>query len=283
MVLFSEEEAGLLEALTVESIGIFEDLAYRFSLDVLGEDDLTLLLDGAYIEAVSQRKEIVDELGVHLDLVGVEVPEEHQEQVVVVVRVFSLPLLFLSEVHREGLLENIRSTGQDYLVTVDGFTFNDEGYVAEFCYVQQTEIVSLVVSLHCSDGVHLALGNLLRSSESARSFFAFIHLFRKHNIVKCLTGGINFVSRSRLSLLLVGLALLPVAVGIFEYLRVGPLLPHSHLLVLHLVFNLLAVHCLCTLNCPARKALRVKQVQDDGVVDSLLVLFIIHNQYSTVR
>ena len=63
-------------------------------------------------------------------------PEEHQEQVVVVVRVFGLTLLFLSKVHREGLLKNIRSTRQDYLMAVDGLTFNDQSDVTEFCYVQ---------------------------------------------------------------------------------------------------------------------------------------------------
>jgi hypothetical protein len=54
VVLLSEEEAGLLQALTVESVCVFKDLAHGLSVDVLSQDNLALLLDRAYVEAISQ-------------------------------------------------------------------------------------------------------------------------------------------------------------------------------------------------------------------------------------
>jgi hypothetical protein len=54
VVLLSEEQTGLLQALTIESISVFKDLAYSLSVDVLCQYDLALLLDRAYVETISQ-------------------------------------------------------------------------------------------------------------------------------------------------------------------------------------------------------------------------------------
>ena len=69
MVLFGEEEAGLLEALAVEGVGVLEDLAHALNGDVLGEDLLAPLLEGRHVEAVGEREEFVDVLGLDLDRV----------------------------------------------------------------------------------------------------------------------------------------------------------------------------------------------------------------------
>jgi len=62
--------------------------------------------------------------------------EEHQEEIVRHVRVSSFTLFFLCKVHREGLLENIRSTGQHYLMAVNGFTFYYQSDVTELSHVE---------------------------------------------------------------------------------------------------------------------------------------------------
>ena len=69
VVLFSEEEAGLLEALAVEGVGVLEDLAHALNGDVLGEDLLAPLLERGHVEAVSEREQLVDVLGLDLDRV----------------------------------------------------------------------------------------------------------------------------------------------------------------------------------------------------------------------
>lgn len=55
MVLFSIKEAGFFKTLTVKCISVLKDLAYSLCVDVLCEYNFALLLDGAYIETISQR------------------------------------------------------------------------------------------------------------------------------------------------------------------------------------------------------------------------------------
>ena len=54
MVLLSEEKTCLFESLTVEGVGVFEDLADTFHRDLLCQNLLTPLLEGWYVEAVGQ-------------------------------------------------------------------------------------------------------------------------------------------------------------------------------------------------------------------------------------
>ena len=56
VVLLCEEKAGLLESFAVEGVCILEDLANGLNIDVLGQDLLALLLEGADIEPVGELK-----------------------------------------------------------------------------------------------------------------------------------------------------------------------------------------------------------------------------------
>lgn len=64
MILFCEEQAGLLEPVAVEIVGVLEDLADGLNVDVLGENVLTLSLDGLNVVAVGEliRVRIIKEL-----------------------------------------------------------------------------------------------------------------------------------------------------------------------------------------------------------------------------
>lgn len=54
VVLFCEEQASLLQALTVEGVRVFEDLAHRLDCDVLSQDHLAALFERRYVESVSE-------------------------------------------------------------------------------------------------------------------------------------------------------------------------------------------------------------------------------------
>jgi hypothetical protein len=56
VVFFSKEKAGFFETLAVEGISVFENLADSFGVNVLGQNNLNLLFNGAYIEPISQLK-----------------------------------------------------------------------------------------------------------------------------------------------------------------------------------------------------------------------------------
>ena len=54
MVLLREQEAGLLQSLAVEGVGVFEDLAHALDADVLRKDLFALLLEGRHVEAIGK-------------------------------------------------------------------------------------------------------------------------------------------------------------------------------------------------------------------------------------
>ncbi len=58
VVLLCKEQASLLQPLTVESVGILEDLAHVLHVDVLRQDVLALLLERGHVESVSQLYQI---------------------------------------------------------------------------------------------------------------------------------------------------------------------------------------------------------------------------------
>ena len=57
VILLREEQASLLQALTVEGVRVLEDLAHRLNRDVLSQDHLATLLERGYVESVSELKE----------------------------------------------------------------------------------------------------------------------------------------------------------------------------------------------------------------------------------
>ena len=59
MVLLSEQKASLTESLTVESIGILEDLADWLDCDVLGKDLLAPFLNRGYVKAIGELQQFV--------------------------------------------------------------------------------------------------------------------------------------------------------------------------------------------------------------------------------
>ena len=121
VVLLGEEQAGLLQALAVERVSILEYLADALNGYMLGEYLLAALLKRRHIEPISQllkcvRKqgktygeELVDVLGLDFDGVGVDVAQEHHEEVVRHVVVGRHSLLFLCEVVGERGLEVSRT------------------------------------------------------------------------------------------------------------------------------------------------------------------------------
>jgi hypothetical protein len=54
MILLCKKQTGLLQSLTIEIVGVFEDLADRVYADVLSKDVLTLSFNGLDVVTVSK-------------------------------------------------------------------------------------------------------------------------------------------------------------------------------------------------------------------------------------
>lgn len=69
MVLLREQQARLLESLAVEVVGIFEDLAHRIHIDVLGEDVFTFAFDRLNVVSVCELEKLVYHFAIYFYVV----------------------------------------------------------------------------------------------------------------------------------------------------------------------------------------------------------------------
>jgi len=69
VILLCEQQARLLESLTVEVVSIFEDLAHRIHIDVLGENVFTFAFDRVNVVSVCELEKLVYHFAIYFYVV----------------------------------------------------------------------------------------------------------------------------------------------------------------------------------------------------------------------
>ena len=114
-------------------------------------NDTTLNLSANYTNINNQNnaytQEVVDVLGFYLEGVGVDVAEEHVEEVVgdVWSREVHYSLLLLLEVVGEQRFEIERPGGQDHLMSMDDVPFDKERNITKVRLIQHVQEVPLLL------------------------------------------------------------------------------------------------------------------------------------------
>ena len=138
VVLLREQQARLLESLTVEVVGIFEDLAHRIHIDVLGKNVFTFAFDRLNVVSVCELEKLVDHFAIYFYVVWVDVLQQFHQLIVGNSRVGEIDDAAFSflEVVGEESLEVGGSGSQHDLMCVNLLLFDDECYVAEVLLAQ---------------------------------------------------------------------------------------------------------------------------------------------------
>jgi hypothetical protein len=133
VVLLREQQARLLESLAVEVVGIFEDLAHRIHIDVLGKDVFTFAFDRLNVVSVCELEKLVYHFAIYFYVVWVDVLQQFHQLIVGNSRVGEIDDAAFSflEVVGEESLEVGGSGSQHDLMCVNLLLFDDECYVAE--------------------------------------------------------------------------------------------------------------------------------------------------------